>query len=519
MDRAMTDEFLEGPDPNEVRKQAKRMCTAAEYQRRYNRSAFYRPNKKQLIFHNSPHKERMLLGANQSGKTHAGAAEMSFHATGRYPQWYEGKKFVPNTRTERTHEFIGWAACTSSLAVRDGLQIKLFGDVTQTDGLGTGLIPLDFIVGRPTMARGISGWVDTVNLRRETGGNAIIRLKSYEQGRTAFQGESVDIIWLDEDPGYPPGDEIYGEALARGVTTDGRICCTMTPILGKTPVRKRYLEASPDRASIKMTLDDVDHLDPATIAAKIANYKPSERATRAYGEDMAGEGAVFEIPEENIKHRLDAATIPDHWRWLAAIDFSHAGLSSTAHPFAWVVGVLDPDADIIYIMHALLLRQMLPANHVAAIKSYPAWDARTTWGHDGNVRDLSTGTTFADIYKKLGLNRTGSHATVPDGGYSFEAGIAAMERRFAEGKLKVAAHLGEWFEEYRSYHRENGKINKIDDDLLSATRQLVMGLREARPLTQLASDGGPSMFQRKRGGNYAYKGSTLGDTGDLPWGA
>jgi hypothetical protein len=48
------------------------------------------------------------------------------------------------------------------------------------------------------MARGISDFVDTVRLTRETGGSALIRFKTYEMDREAFQGEAVDDL-VDED--------------------------------------------------------------------------------------------------------------------------------------------------------------------------------------------------------------------------------------------------------------------------------------------------------------------------------
>jgi len=37
-------------------------------------------------------------------------------------------------------------------------------------------------------------------------------------------------------------------------------------------------------------------------------------------------------------------------------------------------------------------------------------------------------------------------------------------------KAQGAAHLFEWFDEYGGYHRKDGKVVKIDDDLMSATR-------------------------------------------------
>ena len=33
------------------------------------------------------------MAANQVGKTLAGAAEAAFHLTGRYPDWWQGKRW------------------------------------------------------------------------------------------------------------------------------------------------------------------------------------------------------------------------------------------------------------------------------------------------------------------------------------------------------------------------------------------------------------------------------------------
>jgi hypothetical protein len=43
-------------------------------------------------------------------------------------------------------------------------------------------------------------------------------------------------------------------------------------------------------------------------------------------------------------------------------------------------------------------------------------------------------------------------------------------------------HLTEWWDEFRLYHRKDGKVHKEHDDLLSATRYGVMMLRYAENL-------------------------------------
>jgi len=54
-----------------------------------------------------------------------------------------------------------------------------------------------------------------------------------------------------------------------------------------------------------------------------------------------------------------------------------------------------------------------------------------------------------------------------------------MLERMQTGRLKVAAHLADWWEEFRMYHRANGLIVKERDDLLCATRYALMMLRYA----------------------------------------
>ena len=44
----------------------------------------------------------------------------------------------------------------------------------------------------------------------------------------------------------------------------------------------------------------------------------------------------------------------------------------------------------------------------------------------------------------------------------------------------MSAHLSDWFEEYRFYHRDNGLIVPIRDDILSATWKGLMMKRFAK---------------------------------------
>jgi phage terminase large subunit-like protein len=479
------DELEEGPDANELRRHAKKMFTELEYRKRYRRLDFYRPNRKQLEFHNLIASERMLRAGNQEGKTHAAGAELAMHVTQIYPDWFKGRKFLQRPPIERPFDFLGWAGSTTSLATRDGAQIKLLGDIREKDGLGSGLIPLDHLTGgRIGMARGIDAFADTITVTREDGGRAVIRLKTGEMERRAWQGEAVDVAWLDEDFG---DDSVYGEVLARLVSTAGIVIVTMTPMLGTTPIRKRFKEKHPGTAEVLMGLDDAlasngGHIPDEAVPAIKARYKQSEQATRLYGHDMQGSGAVFETPVEHIKRRFDYRDFPAEWRWLAACDFRHSGNASGGHPFAYVLGCHSgTDGDVIHIVDAFKMFG-LAESHVRRIKEHRFWRAPVAYGHDGGRgASLVDGETIAQLYRRLGLNMLREHATFfPGGGYNFESGITELENRFATGRLVVAAHLSQFFDEYQGYHRVNGQVHKVDDDLLSATRFLCMQIRSAR---------------------------------------
>jgi phage terminase large subunit-like protein len=481
----MADDIEQGPDPNDVRRHAKRMLTEMQYRQKYRRLDFYRPNYKQEEFHNLLRTEKMIRAGNQTGKTQAAAAQMTMDALSLYPDWYKGRRFVEPPKIERPHSFVGWYGCTTSEKTRDGAQIKLLGDIRQEGGLGTGLIPLDNIVGRPTMARGISDLVDTITLRREVGGSAILQGKTYAAGREVWQGVAVDLVWGDEDPGDM---EIYEECQARLTTTRGGIIWSMTPMLGSSPVRKHFKNATSEVGEVLMTIWDAavskrGHIPDEDIPGIIKRYG-SKAATRAMGGDAQGQGAVFETDAELIKHTLKPSDVPLHWPWLWALDLRHSGQEAGGHPFAAVLGCWDRDNDAVYVMDGFRMFGMA-ANHVARIRENQMRHAPVAWPHDGGVgAGVQTNETIAQIYKKLGLNMRLTHATFPDGGYNFEAGITVMEERIAAKKLLVAAHLYDWFDEYGGYHRLDGKVVKVDDDLMSATRVLCMDLRFAKRTEQ-----------------------------------
>jgi phage terminase large subunit-like protein len=243
-----------------------------------NRLAHYVAYPKQAAFHSAgaSHRERLLMAANQSGKTLAGAMEVAMHATGRYPDWWQGKRFEGPT--------VGWVSGVTAETVRDTVQRMLLG---RTGEYGTGTIPKDAIADI-VLSRGTPESVEIIRVHHGAGGTSTIGVKSYADGRTKFQGETLSYVWLDEEP---PAD-IYSECLTRTNVGNGPVWVTFTPLFGMSEVVRRFLlEPSPDRSVTTMTIDDVNHYSVEEKARIVASYAPHELEARTKGVPVLGSGS------------------------------------------------------------------------------------------------------------------------------------------------------------------------------------------------------------------------------------
>jgi len=224
------------------------------------------------------------------------------------------------------------------------------------------------------------------------------------------------------------------------------------------------------RSIVRMTIDDAEHYTPDQRAAIIASYPEHEREARVQGIPTLGSGRVFPIKDEDIA--IDAMSIPKHWARINGLDFGWD------HPFAAASCAWDKDADVWYVTAIYRESKSTPVIHAASIKPWGDW-IPCAWPHDGLQHDKGSGDQLALLYSEQGLNTLPDRATFEDGGNGVEAGVIEMLDRMKTGRFKVFSHLKEWFEEFRLYHRKDGKIVKERDDLLSATRYALMMKRYA----------------------------------------
>src|SRR5262249_57500122 len=148
-----------------------------------------------------------------------------------------------------------WCVGDSLKMTRDICQKKLCGEAGNKEEHGTGFIPKDSFVGDPILARGEGNAFDTIQVRHVSGGISTLRFRTYSAGRVALQGETLDVVWCDEES---DDLEIYAECLTRVTATGGLVVITFTPLKGLTGVALRFLnEPSSDRAYVLMGIDDV----------------------------------------------------------------------------------------------------------------------------------------------------------------------------------------------------------------------------------------------------------------------
>lgn len=440
---------------------------------RENMLASYKPYAKQKEFHNAgvTYRERLFMAANQSGKTLSAAYEIAIHATGRYPDWWQGRRF------HRPVSIL--VGSESGELTRKGLQRLIVGSPQKREEWGTGAIPKECL-GNTTMKPGVPDALASVTVKNEYGGESVIQFNSYDQGRSKWQADTIDIVAMDEEP---PMD-IYTEALTRTNATGGIVFVTFTPLLGMSQVVKRYLTEKPEGTTvIRMTIDDAEHYTPEERARIIAAYPEHEREARTKGVPMLGSGAVFPVAESAIS--VAPFEIPAHWARINGIDFGWD------HPTGFVCMAHDRDTDTVYVYDAWKLKQTPVMTQAGMVVGKGYQNIPWAWPHDGLQHDKGSGEVLKDQYQKFGMNMLSERAQFenrPDGkpgGNSLEAGVSMMLERMQTRRLRVFSNLEDWFSEFRLYHRKEGIIVKEDDDILSATRYGIMMLRKAKTLLEM----------------------------------
>lgn len=471
-----------------------------------NKLELYDPYPFQMKFHNDPSDRVGLIAGNQQGKTIAGTVQDAMDATGLYPEWYEGFRF------EKPVSIV--CGGINNDKTRDLLQKALLGDPTDKEStLGLGWIPKKCLDRKKiSLKRGVSDAYLHVKVKHFTNGVfdgwSTITFSSYESGKEAWMGDTIDIYHGDEECKL----DILGQ-MGRGcIASGGRIRMTFTPENGETDVLQkvkrewscheaRWSDVAGEGVEYEFEDGEKIHLKPVrtlkgrlghitkkTIENLAKDNPPWMMKTRMMGLPMIGEGLVFGYMESQFK--VEPFDFPENFLYLDSIDFG--GLATTSHPTAFVRTAYDPQNDVIYIYDGF----RLTGKEIPEIATYIRMKTHSDtipviWPHDGN-KTLGQGGTTKEQYLRAGVNMFENHFTNPPedykeegtGGIQILPGITEMSARFNDGRLKVFSTVTDFFEEYRKYHMKDGKIVDRHDDFMAATRYSVMSTRHAVSLIQ-----------------------------------
>lgn len=451
----------------EIRNELLQLLEAKEQALRYNKLSALYPDKgpfrrelypKHVAYMNagSQFGERAFIAANRTGKTICGAFEMACHLTGKYPSWWQGRKFL--------NAISAWAAGVSNQATKEIQQFELIGEI---DELGTGTIPKDDII-KITKKPGVADAIETVFVRHISGGISKCTFKSYEQGRESFQGTKKQFIWLDEEP---KDKNIYTECLTRTMDkyNPGIISCTFTPLFGLSDIVLSFLPDgrypfggvnphNPQKFVTQVSWEEVPHLDDSQKAKILASYSEHEKQARSKGIPSLGSGAIYPHLDEDII--VPHFQIPAWWPRAYGMD---VGWNKTA--VVW--GAMNPDTREIVLYSEYSKGKEQPAVHAAAIKMRGTWIPGVIDPASDGVSQVD-GKALFQLYDNEGL-------VLYKADNSVEAGILKINQMFASGQLKIMDSLKELMIELHIYRRdENGKVIKKNDHLMDAMRYLVM---------------------------------------------
>jgi phage terminase large subunit-like protein len=376
----------------------------------------------------------------------AGCYETVCHATGLYPDWWEGLRFNRPT--------LIWVGGDTAVTVRDIIQKKLVGEINDQ---GSGMLPKAVIHDTKTR-RNVPEALELIYVKHITGGISTIVLKTYEQGRATWQGTEVDFIWVDEE--CP--ESVYGEALIRLMTTEGSIITTFTPLQGVTDLVLSFLDNSQDSEAkypkwVEIcTWDDVPHLTEEEKAKTLANTPPQLRDARSKGIPTVGSGLIYPVDPSLLI--VDDFKVPMHFKRAYGMD---VGWNSTAA--VWMAWDQENDIRFVYSEHKQGMAE--PVIHAKAIKARGLW-IKGQIDPAARGRSQADGQSLFDMYKREGLKIVPANNAV-------ETGIFDLYERMTTGRLKICRSCSGVLRELSLYIRdEKGNIVKKNDHLLDALRYL-----------------------------------------------
>lgn len=334
-----------------------------------------------------------ILGGNRSGKSEVGAAIAVAWALGKdyftdEPAW-DWVRELPIPATPNTV----WVV---------GLDFPTVRDVLWREKLRYGKDHPGFVPQGPEVVK-----ANESDYQIFFANGSVITCKSADSGREKFQGASVDLVWIDEEPEV----EIFDECYQRTVDCAGKILITLTPLVDissgtRTPWVFDLYEAfkkgeQKDIHFVSLSVLDnpyVPEAEKVRLKEKWAGHP--EEGARLYGDFVQRSGLVYPMwdPKKHLRKR-EVGGPPRGWRRVACIDPAATGTTAVL----WCA--IAPNGDL-HFYREYYQAGLVVSEHAKNILVQNQGDPIDIWLIDpkwGTQRNAETHRTNQQLYRDAGI--------------------------------------------------------------------------------------------------------------------
>lgn len=361
----------------------RRASEALELQARQPNIYRYTPHAKQLEFHCDPHKDRLFVAGNRTGKSLATVIEGIWYLTKTHPY-----------RETPTGQVRGRVVCVDFLNGVDKIILPLYKQ----------WLPEEYLID--------GSWEKSYSRERHLltlRDGSFVEFMSQEQNLDKFAGTSRHFIHFDEEcPKI-----IFDECRARLIDTNGDWWISETPVAGMEWIYDDIFvpakEGTADIGVIEASMSDNSYLTEEARERFLSTMSAAERAMREHGEYTTITGSMFktfvddvDLRQHNFSHVIPQAsfTLTDQFRLYLTGDH---GFNA---PTAWLWVAVDKWGSLI-VFDEWYKKETVISDHAAAIHRIDKEHGRTPYLIVGDPamkqRSGITGDTILDEYSRHGI--------------------------------------------------------------------------------------------------------------------